>query len=421
MPPMFLVWHRADLRLGDHPALLEALRQGPLVGLVVLDPNNLRTTPRRRAWFLENVRALREAYRKRGGALWVLEGLPWEKVLEAARALRARGVYALKAYTPYGRHRDERVREALPVPLHLLPAPHLIPPDLPRAYRVYTPFSRNFQGVDPPLPPPESLPPAPEEGEIPWEKAGIPLPPPGEEAALERLQRFLQEGLGHYAARRDRLDGQGGSRLSPYFTLGVLSPRQAAWAALQAGGEGARKWVAELLWRDFSYHLLYHFPWLREKPLEPRLEALPWNEDEELFQAWLLGKTGVPLVDAAMRELWATGFLSNRARMCVAQFAVKYLLLPWRKAEAHFKELLLDGDTPQNLQGWQWAGGLGVDAAPYFRVFNLVEQGKRHDPQGEWLARWAPEYPSYAPRNPVVDLEGARRRYLALAQGLLRG
>ncbi|MDW8017434.1 MAG: deoxyribodipyrimidine photo-lyase, partial [Thermus sp.] len=119
MPPMFLVWHRADLRLGDHPALLKALRQGPLVGLVVLDPNNLRTTPRRRAWFLENVRALREAYRKRGGALWVLEGLPWEKVPEAARALRARGVYALKAYTPYGRHRDERVQEALPVPLHL--------------------------------------------------------------------------------------------------------------------------------------------------------------------------------------------------------------------------------------------------------------------------------------------------------------
>jgi len=160
---------------------------------------------------------------------------------------------------------------------------------------------------------------------------------------------------------------------------------------------------------------------MRERALDARYEALPWQEDEELFLAWYLGKTGVPLVDAAMRELHATGFLSNRARMAVAQFAVKYLLLPWQKAEARFKDLLLDGDTPQNLQGWQWAGGLGVDAAPYFRVFNLVEQGRRHDPEGAWLRRWAPEYPSYEPKEPVVDLGEARRRYLELAQRLVRG
>lgn len=419
---MFLVWHRADLRLADHPALWEALRSGPLVGLVVLDPNNLAAaSPRRRAWFLENVRTLREAYRKRGGSLWVRQGLPWEEVPKAARALSAKAVYALKSYTPYGRHRDQRVREALPVPLHLLPAPHLIPPDLPRAYRVYTPFSRNFQGVDPPLPEPEALPSGPEEGEIPRESPDIPLPEPGEGAAWEKLLSFLEDKLPRYPQERDRLDGEGGSRLSPYFTLGVLSPRQAAWEALKRGGEGARKWVSELLWRDFSYHLLYHFPWMRERALDARYEALPWQEDEELFLAWYLGKTGVPLVDAAMRELHATGFLSNRARMAVAQFAVKYLLLPWQKAEARFKDLLLDGDTPQNLQGWQWAGGLGVDAAPYFRVFNLVEQGRRHDPEGAWLRRWAPEYPSYEPKEPVVDLGEARRRYLELAQRLVRG
>ncbi|WP_279165161.1 deoxyribodipyrimidine photo-lyase [Thermus scotoductus] len=418
---MYLVWHRADLRLSDHPALLEALKGGPVVGLVVLDPANLDTSPRRRAWFLENVRALRAAYRALGGALWVLTGPPWERVPEAARRLRAKAVFALRSYTPYGRHRDQRVREALSVPLHLLPAPHLIPPDLPRAYRVYTPFSRHFPGAEPPLPPPEGLPRAEEEGEVPQEASEVPLPEPGERAARERLFAFLEGGLAHYAERRDRLDGEGGSRLSPYFTLGVLSPREAAWEALKRGGEGARKWVAELLWRDFSYHLLYHFPWMRERALDGRFEALPWNEDEALFQAWLYGKTGVPLVDAAMRELWQTGFLSNRARMAVAQFAVKYLLLPWKRAEAAFKALLLDGDTPQNLQGWQWAGGLGVDAAPYFRVFNLVEQGRRHDPEGAWLRRWAPEYPSYEPKDPVVDLKAARERYLALAQGLLRG
>ncbi len=417
---MNLVWHRGDLRLRDHPALLEALAQGKAVGLVVLDPNNLKTSPRRRAWFLENVRALRRAYRERGGALWVLQGLPWEKVPEAARQLRAQAVYALRSYTPYGRYRDERTREALEVPLHLLPAPHLIPPDLPRAYRVYTPFSRNFQGVDPPLPAPEALPKALEEGEIPKEDPGLPLPEPGEEAAWGRLLAFLDTRLARYPLERDRLDGEGGSRLSPYFALGVLSPREAAWEALRRGGEGARKWVAELLWRDFSYHLLYHFPEMAQRALDSRFEALPWTEDEALFQAWYWGKTGVPLVDAAMRELHATGFLSNRARMAVAQFAVKYLLLPWQKAEEAFRHLLLDGDRAVNLQGWQWAGGLGVDAAPYFRVFNLVEQGKRHDPEGTWLHRFAPEYPSYEPKDPVVDLEEARRRYLALAKALAK-
>jgi deoxyribodipyrimidine photo-lyase len=416
---MNLVWHRGDLRLKDHPALLQALSQGPLVGLVVLDPNNLRTSPRRRAWFLENVRALRAAYRERGGALWVVAGLPWERVPEVARRLRAKAVYALKSYTPYGRYRDARTEAALGVPLHLLPAPHLIPPDLPRAYRVYTPFSRNFQGLDPPLPAPEALPQAPEEGEIPKEDPGLPLPEPGERAAQARLHAFLEAKLPRYPLERDRLDGEGGSRLSPYFALGVLSPREAAWEALRRGGEGARKWVAELLWRDFSYHLLYHFPEMAQRALDARFEALPWTEDEELFQAWYLGKTGVPLVDAAMRELQATGFLSNRARMAVAQFAVKYLLLPWQRAEEAFRHLLLDGDRAVNLQGWQWAGGLGVDAAPYFRVFNLVEQGRRHDPDGAWLRRFAPEYPSYEPKDPVVDLGEARRRYLALAKGLI--
>jgi deoxyribodipyrimidine photo-lyase len=417
---MNLVWHRGDLRLKDHPALLQALSQGPLVGLVVLDPNNLRTSPRRRAWFLENVRALRAAYRERGGALWVVEGPPWEVVPQVARRLKAKAVYALKSYTPYGRYRDARTEAALGVPLHLLPAPHLIPPDLPRAYRVYTPFSRNFQGLDPPLPAPEALPQAPEEGEIPQEDPGLPLPQPGEEAAWARLQTFLDTRLPRYPLERDRLDGEGGSRLSPYFALGVLSPREAAWEALRRGDEGARKWVAELLWRDFSYHLLYHFPEMAQRALDARFEALPWTEDEELFQAWYLGKTGVPLVDAAMRELQATGFLSNRARMAVAQFAVKYLLLPWQRAEEAFRHLLLDGDRAVNLQGWQWAGGLGVDAAPYFRVFNLVEQGRRHDPDGAWLRRFAPEYPSYEPKDPVVDLGEARRRYLALARSLAK-
>lgn len=343
---MRVVWHRADLRLADHPAIQVASRQGPWMGLVVLDPNNLRTTPRRRAWFLENVRALREAYRKRGGGLWVCEGFPWEQVPAVVQKVKATAVYALASYTPYGRYRDARVRAALTVPLHLLPACHLIPPDLPRAYKVFTPFSRNFPGVQQPIPAPETLPQAPEEGSIPEETADVPLPPAGEEAALALLWEFIAEKLARYALDRDRLDGEGGSRLSPYFTVGVLSTRQAAWYSLSCEGEGPRKWLSELLWRDFSYHLLYHFPQMINEPLDPRFARLPWAEDAELFAAWHQGKTGVPLVDAAMRELWARGFISNRARMAVAQFAVKYLLLPWKKAERAFKDLLLDG-TPR--------------------------------------------------------------------------
>lgn len=418
---MYVVWHRADLRLGDHPALQEALRQGTVVGLVVLDPNNLKTTSRRRAWFLENVRALREAYRKRGGSLWVLEGYPWEKVPESVKKLKAHAVYALASYTPYGLYRDARVRDALSNPLHLIPATHLIPPDLPKGYRVYSRFRRHFQGTAAPLPVPEKLPWVGEEGEIPLETSDIHLPEAGEEAAQRELTSFLEQKLGRYHLDRDRLDGEGGSKLSYYFTLGVLSSRQAAWEALKREGEGAKKWVSELLWRDFSYHLLYHFPAMTEKPLDPRFALLPWSQDEDLFRAWYHGKTGVPLVDAAMRQLWSTGFVSNRARMVVAQFAVKYLLLPWKRAEKAFKDLLVDGDTCQNVQGWQWAGGLGVDAAPYFRVFNPVEQGRKHDPEGTWLQRFAPEYPSYEPKNPVVELQEARRRYLSLAQKLVKG
>ncbi|MFN3412697.1 MAG: cryptochrome/photolyase family protein [Thermoanaerobaculum sp.] len=418
---MIVVWHRADLRVCDHAALHEASKQGPVVGLVVLDPNNLKTTPRRRAWFLENVRALRESYRKRGGSLWVLAGYPWDMVPYAVKTLRAKAVYALAAYTPYGRMRDARVREALAVPLRLFAAPHLIPPDLPRAYRVFTPFSRNFTGVASPLPAPDELSKAPEEGEIPGENPEIPLPPAGEDAAQKALDHFLRDKVQQYHWARDRLDGEGGSRLSVYFTLGVLSARKAAWEALRHQAEGTEKWLQELLFRDFSYHLLYHFPQMREKPLDPRFANFPWTQDEELFSAWYTGKTGVPSVDAAMRELWATGFISNRARMVVAQFAVKYLLLPWKKAESAFKELLLDGDTAQNLQGWQWAGGLGVDAAPYFRVFNVVEQGRKFDPDGAWRQRYAPEYASYEPQAPIVDLSQARQRYLSLAKRIVQG
>ena len=430
---MNLVWHRADLRTHDHPALHEALEVGPAVGLVNLDPHILEpTSPRRRAWFYANTQALREAYARRGGTLLVRYGSPWEVLPRVAAELGAQRVFAIASYTPYGRYRDGKTEAALGGRIrwyggnYVHPPGALLKPDG-GAYTVYTPYAKRWWGEaeglspgfeSPPRFPGLELPAALELGQIPQEPSDVPLPPPGEDAALRGLEAFLRERLPTYHLTRDRLDGTGGSRLSPYFTLGVLSPRRAVDSALRIGGEGARKWVAELAWRDFSADLLYHRPQMLRQSFDPRWEGLPWVDDPELFQAWGAGETGIPLVDAGMRELRATGFLSNRARMGVAQFAVKLALLPWQKAEAHFKHLLLDGDTANNLQGWQWAGGLGVDAAPYFRVFNPLRQALSHDPQGEWLERWVPESGGDPGpyKGPVIDLEGARQRYLAAAK-----
>ncbi len=432
---MNLVWHRADLRLHDHPALDAALRVGPVLGLVVLDPNILQnTTPRRRAWFYRNVAALRQAYAQRGGVLLVRAGLPWEVVPRVVAELGVQQVYAVRNSTPYARFRDAKVEQALGWAVRWLPGQYILEPGTLRKpdgspYTVFTPFSKRWwAALEPTLLEapqrflPLNLPPGYELGSIPQEQTDVPLPPAGEEAALGRLEAFLREKLPTYHQTRDGLAGEGVSRLSYYFTLGVLSPRLAAQRALRLGGEGAQKWVNELCWRDFSGDLLYHRPGMLTQALDPRWEALPWNDDAELFEAWLSGQTGIPVVDAGMRELRATGFLSNRARMVVAQFAVKLALLPWQKCERAFRDLLLDGDNASNLQGWHWAGGLGVDAAPYFRVFNLVAQAEAHDPGGAWLRRWVPESGGRPQpyRRPWLDLEQARRRYLAAAERIAK-
>lgn len=434
---MQLVWHRADLRTHDHPALHEALKIGPVVGLVNLDPHILEPSSlRRRAWFYVNTRALREAYAKRGGKLLVRFGIPWEVLPRVVAELGVERVFALASYTPYGLHRDRKTEEALGGRVRWFSGNYVQPPGSLHkpeggAYTVYTPYARRWwgeakrltEGLESPRRfPALELPADLERGPIPQEPGDVPLPPPGEDAALGALEAFLRDRLPTYRQTRDRLDGSGGSRLSAYLTLGVLSPGLAARLALRIGGEGAHKWVAELAWRDFSADLLYHRPQMLRQSFDPRWDQLPWVDDPELFEAWKAGETGIPLVDAGMRELNATGFLSNRARMGVAQFAVKLGLLPWWKAEQHFKNLLLDGDTATNLQGWQWAGGLGVDAAPYFRVFNPLRQALSHDPKGEWLERWVPESGGQPTpyKQPVIDLEFARRRYLAVAGSIAK-
>jgi deoxyribodipyrimidine photo-lyase len=432
---MNLVWHRADLRTHDNPALDIALKAAPALGLVILDPAILSaTSSRRRAWFYHNTIALRESYRKRGGVLLVRTGLAHEVLARLVSELSIAQVFAIRNSTPYAGQRDRAVETASPVPVQWLDGQYvqepgrIVKPDG-GCYMVFTPYSKRWWAAPAqPLPdspkgfPAVDLPSGFDLGQIPREESDVPLPPAGEEAALKALEVFLRDRLIHYHQTRDGLNGEGVSRLAYYFNIGVLSPRLAAQQAMQVGGEGARKWVNELCWRDFSGDLLYHHPHMLKGAIDPRWDHLPWNDDGEVFEAWLHGRTGVPVVDGCMRELQATGFMSNRGRMCVAQFAVKLALLPWQKCERAFRNLLLDGDNASNLQGWQWSGGLGVDAAPYFRVYNMVTQGQTHDPKGEWLRRWVPESGgSPEPyKEPVVDLEGGRRRYLAAAEKIAK-
>lgn len=434
---MNLVWHRAELRLHDNPALKAATHAGPTVGVVVFDPRVLEfTSPRRRAWFFENVKALRNAYLSRGGFLLTRSGPPWEVLPRLVAELGVHKIYAARNFTPYAAERDAKVESRLAGKMswhdgqYIHQPGTILRPDG-GAYSVFTPYSKRWWAAGEPAQPqaPErftwvNLPEGYNQGEIPSELSDVPLPVPGEEAALRALEVFVSDKLHRYHQTRDALSGQGTSRLSAYFTIGVLSPRLAMTRALRSGaGEGGRKWVSELAWRDFSADLMFHRPEMLDQAFDSRFNRLPWNPDPTLYQAWLHGQTGVPVVDAAMRELRATGMTSNRARMCVAQFAVKLALLPWKQCERDFRDLLLDGDTATNVQGWQWAGGLGVDAAPYFRVYNMEKQAETHDPTGDWLRQWAPEsLGKPQPYKPLAfDLDFIRMRYLEAAAKILKG
>jgi deoxyribodipyrimidine photo-lyase len=432
-----LVWHRGDLRLHDHPALDAAMgRADALAGVVVLDPANQDTTsPRRRALFCRNVDALRRSYQSRGGELIVRVGEPWRVLPQLARELACGAVHALRSYSPYGVHRDERTGVALldegcTLSLHdgiYVHAPGTVLTRDGRPFSVYGPWFRRWSEMDvaAPLDPPAAIRalPLPSDfpvGRVPEPFTGVPLPAPGEDAALRRLDDFVTHRLDAYAERRDLLDGSGGACVSVDLAVGTLSARVAYHRVAARGNASAGKWVAELAWRDFMADLLFHRPTLATAPLNPKFNAFPWNDDDATFNAWRDGLTGVPVIDAAMRQLRVTGWISGRARMVAAQFLAKHLRIDWRRGEQLFRHLLLDGDAASNIGNWQWAAGLGVDNAPWFRVFNPVTQGREHDPHGEWLRRWVPECGG-DPRpmaHAIVDPAVARRDYLAAVEAL---
>ena len=440
---MQIVWHRGDLRTHDHPALAAAVETGPTLGLVVLDPNILNSTSkRRRALFLRGVRALRASYEERGGVLVVRFGEPAEELVALADAMGPvsggiEAVRAIASYTPYGVHRDAAVVTALAgagLGVRWYDGAYVHSPGTVRTsddsfYSVFSPFHRRWRSLGTPAPieAPDAIP-APEldpgfdAGDVGDQASDITLPEPGEAAALEALERWAEDGVARYADRRDRLDGAGTSHLSHWITLGTLSARtaavrvEAAGHADSAAREGADKWLAELAWRDFMADLLFHRPDLLDAPFQPKWQSFEWVGGAEELAAWKEGRTGIPAVDAAMRQLRETGWISNRARMVAAQFLAKNLRVDWREGEAVFKDWLLDGDTASNVGNWQWAAGLGIDNAPYFRVMNPVSQAEKHDPDGEWLRRWAPSSEGDpSPRDPIAEPKPSRKSYIEAA------
>ncbi len=403
-------WIRRDLRLSDNQALRAALDSAARVlPVFILDPalwNSDYTGDKRRAFLLGGLRALDADLRARGSRLIVRHGRPDEELARLREETGAGAIFAEADVSPYARYRDARV--AAHLPLRLTGGLTVRPPEAVRkrdggVYTVYTPYSRTWRAL--PLPDARELLPAPEHIATPPDVHSLALPDmpvlpegvpfiPGEAEAQRRLQDFVAERIAGYATGRDQMALPGTSGLSPYLRWGMLSARQAAVAAVNArpGTDvGADIWLGELIWREFYISVLAHFPSVRRESFRADLRGIAWENDTAAFDAWRTGRTGYPVVDAAMRQLLATGWMHNRARMIVASFLTKHLLVDWRRGERHFMQHLLDGDPAANNGGWQWAAGTGTDAAPYFRIFNPVLQGEKYDPNGDYVRRWTPE------------------------------
>lgn len=448
-----IVWFRGkDLRLADHTPLRAAYANSDdeIIPLFVLDPfffapERARELPHRIQYLIESLEELAGSLEALGSKLLVASGKSVDVVPRLFEQLKADRVVAHRWSEPFGIERDRRIA-AKGVRLELfegetLSAPGEVLTGGGTPFAVFTPYSRAFVKtvqVGKPIAAPRELPPPPKHGITSARMPSLAdlgiarnpnLTPGGEKAAKARLAKFLRIKADRYHLTRNALDEDGTSRISQDLKFGTLSARS-VWNATRT----LQTYANELVWREFAYDILRHRPSVLAEPYRTAWKKFPWRKDVKALAAWKEGMTGYPVVDAAQRQLLAEGFVPGRARMITASFFAKHLLLDFRLGEAHFMKFLTDGDWASNDMGWQWSTGCGVDAQPWFRVFNPVSQGEKFDPSGTWVKHWIPELsdvpvkyihrpwdaPS-APRRyppPIVEHSFARGRFLAAAKGL---
>jgi len=422
-----LLWFRHDLRLEDHPALTAAaLHDGPVIPVFIApDGGEVPCEPgaASRWWLHHSLRALENALHRRYRARLVLRhGPPPDALRQLIRETGARALFFNRRYEPAAREHDEPIQRQLEsegVAMRTFNGSLLVEPasflnKSGKPFQVFTPFWKAAAAqieIPSPVASPERLPvPAQWPDSVEIDALGLEPSPdwagglrgawqPGESGAKQALRRFLDDTLAGYPESRDRPDILGTSRLSPHLHFGEISPRTVFHAVQRTGAlrpgvglvRGAEAFLRQVYWREFAHYLLHHFPHTPVAPLQSAFAKFPWRKDPEALRAWRRGQTGYPIVDAGMRELWNTGWMHNRVRMIAASFLVKDLLIHWHEGARWFWDTLVDADLANNTLGWQWVAGCGADAAPYFRIFNPVLQGRKFDPEGSYVKRWVPE------------------------------
>ncbi|WP_298945179.1 deoxyribodipyrimidine photo-lyase [uncultured Microbacterium sp.] len=439
-----LVWLRDDLRLADNPALRAAADRGePIVVLFVLDEESPGIRPlggAARWWLHHSLAELGERIAAKGGTLVLRRGPAADVVPSVARDAGATAVFWNRRYGGPEREIDTDLKARLrgdgvdvaSFAGSLLFEPWTAKTGAGTPYGVFTPFWRACRQLPAPRAPlaePRALPGPVLDGDDLAMWGLLPTRPdwaaglrerwaPGEVAARARLREFLEEDAATYDRARDEPAAGATSLLSPRLRWGELSPFT-VWDAAMSSEAPIGGFLSEIGWREFAWHTLFHFPELAAKNLRPAFDAFPWPPlAEDRLHAWQRGQTGVPLVDAGMRELWHTGFMHNRVRMVTASFLVKNLLIDWRRGEEWFWDTLVDADSASNPFNWQWVAGSGADAAPYFRVFNPELQAKKFDGDGQYIGAWAPDSANI---EPVVDLGETRRAALAAYEAVKAG
>ena len=416
-----IVWFRQDLRVADHAALAAAVDSGaPVVPVYILDDEGAGPWAlggASRWWLQGSLEALAAALGERGASLILRRGPAAAVLGELVRETGATAIHAGRMHEPWARQLEAAVEAALPGALQLHRTSTLFDLDgihtkTGGTYGVYTPFAKALRARGAPKPAlaaPQHMAPGPAVASDRLEDWGLlPTHPdwaggfreiwaPGEPAAHDRLAAFVAKAVHGYDTGRNLPGQPGTSMLSAHLHWGEISPGQVWGAVAKAAGTAPTDtgaigtYLGEILWREFSAYLLWHNPTLPERPLRPRFAALPARHADRELHAWQRGQTGVPIVDAGMRQLWHIGWMHNRVRMIAASFLVKHLLMSWQTGEAWFWDTLVDADLASNAASWQWIAGCGIDSQPFFRVFNPVSQGEKFDPDGAYVRRWVPE------------------------------